>query len=66
MEYQEIKIKIDDTGKVFVEVVGVKGKKCLELTKDLEKKLGDLLERKTKPEFYDDTEKEDNYLNTSL
>lgn len=66
MEYQEIKIKIDDTGKVFVEVVGVKGKKCLDLTKDLEKMLGDLLERTTKPEFYDDEKEDESYLNSNL
>jgi len=62
MEYQSINIKIDQTGKVFLEVEGVGGKKCLELTKDIEKILGEVLEKEYKPEFYDETKDDENYL----
>jgi len=61
MEYQSINIKIDQAGKVFLEVEGVGGKKCLELTKDIEKILGDVLKKEYKPEFYDETKEDKNY-----
>jgi hypothetical protein len=37
---REITITIDKEGKPTIEVKGVKGKKCLDLTRDLEKALG--------------------------
>jgi len=40
MEIQEIEVFIDAVGEVKYEVRGVKGKKCLDLTKDLEADLG--------------------------
>ncbi len=62
MEYQDIKVKIDKTGKVFIEVSGVSGKKCLELTKDVEEMLGGLVERDYKPEFNDEDPNNDIFL----
>jgi len=62
MEYQSINIKIDQVGKVFLEVEGVGGKKCMELTKDIEKILGDVLQRDYKPEYNDETKDDDNVL----
>lgn len=56
MEYQNIDVKISREGKVFLEVSGVKGKKCLELTKELEESLGKLEIREFKPEFKDEDE----------
>ncbi len=41
MEVQEIRLVIDPDGQVRVEVLGVKGQSCLELTSELEKALGD-------------------------
>lgn len=49
---QELRINIDAQGEVQVEVVGVQGDGCLELTKGLESKLGEVLDRKFKPEHY--------------
>lgn len=66
MEYQNIEIKIDKTGKVFLEVSGTKGKQCLALTKDLEKILGEVEKRDFKPEFNDEDYSEDNYLTSNL
>lgn len=40
MELQEVEITIDQNGQVQVQVRGVKGAQCLELTKDLEEALG--------------------------
>lgn len=40
MDIQEIEVTIDKKGQVKVHVRGVKGKQCLDLTKDLELALG--------------------------
>lgn len=53
----ELEISIDAQGEVSINVIGAKGKKCLDLTKDLEEALGIVKERETKPQFYEqDTE----------
>jgi len=48
----KIKIEVSKEGKLSVEVEGIKGKKCLKLTEELEEKLGKVKARKKKPEFY--------------
>jgi hypothetical protein len=40
MEIQEVEITIGKNGQVQIHVRGVKGKKCLDLTKQLEQSLG--------------------------
>ncbi|MEK6833175.1 MAG: DUF2997 domain-containing protein, partial [Nanoarchaeota archaeon] len=50
---EEIKITITNEGQVVIEVNGVKGAACKELTKNLEKVLGDVVESKKKTEFYE-------------
>lgn len=53
MELQEIEVFIDEKGEVKIEVHGVKGMKCLDLTADLEKALGgEVASREMKPEAY--------------
>ena len=47
MEIQEIEVTIDRDGKVSLHVRGVKGKKCLELTRPLEEALGGEVESRT-------------------
>ena len=49
---KEIKITVDvlTNGEVTIDVDGVKGKKCLDLTNALEKKLGGDVDRKMKSE----------------
>jgi hypothetical protein len=44
MEMQEIDVFIDKKGKVRIEVRGVKGKACLDVTKALEEALGGQVE----------------------
>ena len=54
MELEEIQIVIDKDGRVHIEVRGVKGTTCLELTEDLEQALGGQIEaRKMTPESYE-------------
>lgn len=45
MEVQEIEVVVDADGNVRVDVRGVKGKKCTEITRALEAALGDDVER---------------------
>jgi len=49
----EIEIDIDDNGNVSFRVKGVKGKKCLEITKDLEAALGIVVKQEKTAEFYE-------------
>ena len=52
MELQEIDVFIDADGKVTVEVRGVKGKKCLGITKSMEALLGgEVIDRNFSDEF---------------
>lgn len=48
---EKIIITFTDEGPV-IEVQGVKGPRCLVLTEDLEKALGQVSDRERKPEFY--------------
>ena len=49
---KEIVVNIDTNGKPTFEVKGVKGKRCLDLTRDIEKSLGGkVLERKFTREY---------------
>ena len=48
----EIEIDIDDNGNVSFQVKGVKGKKCLEITKELEQALGIVVKQDKTAEFY--------------
>ncbi len=53
---QELEISISETGEVTVNVIGAKGKSCLDLTKDLEESLGTVTAREEKASFYEDDE----------
>jgi hypothetical protein len=51
MELEEIEVTIGKDGQVQIQVRGVKGLKCLEITKELEEALGgDILTRIMTPE----------------
>ena len=62
---QELEISISAEGEVSINVIGAKGKKCLDLTKDFEEAIGIVTERETKPSFYESDDAA-NYLNTGL
>ena len=54
MEVQEIDVFIEKNGQVRVEVQGVKGMACLDVTKNLEDALGGQVEdREMRPEAYE-------------
>jgi hypothetical protein len=60
MELQEIDIFIEKDGQVRLEVRGVKGTSCLDLTKALELALGgEVSSRDMKPEAYEVNEQSD-------
>jgi hypothetical protein len=51
-EKKEIEFSIDDDGKISIKVIGVQGKECLELTKEIEQALGLVVDRQKTGEFY--------------
>ena len=51
MREEKIRIVIMPDGTSTVEVLGVKGKRCLKMTEELEGELGIVTERKTKAEM---------------
>jgi len=54
MEIEEIEIFIKPDGEVSYEVCGVKGKRCLDITKEIELELGGgIIERKETAEMYE-------------
>lgn len=54
---KQIEITIAADGKITTKVNGVKGKGCLELTKELEKALGGAEKRTKTPEYFEPEEK---------
>ena len=65
MELEEIEISIDAQGRVQVEIRGVKGARCLEITREMERLLGDRVVERTHTHEYDqqpDAEREDDWL----
>ena len=51
MREEKIRIIIMPDGSSSVEVIGVKGKRCLKITEELEGELGNVTERKAKAEM---------------
>ena len=51
-EKQTLKFTIRQDGLVSEEVIGVVGNACQDLTRSIEKKLGEVTHVETKPEFY--------------
>ena len=63
MDVQEIEVIIEKDGTVRVEVRGVKGKSCLDLTQGLEEALGGIvLDREMRPEFLENPVEDQNQL----
>jgi hypothetical protein len=53
----ELDIGISPEGLVKVHIKGMRGKKCLDLAKKLEKSLGRITEQRYTPEYYEHEEK---------
>lgn len=56
-DHVELDIGISPEGTVKVHIKGVKGKKCLDLAKKLEKSLGRIRSLRHTPEYYEQEEK---------
>ena len=56
MQKQELEIEISSKGEVTINVIGAKGKSCIDMTKDLEESLGVLKSFEKKSEFYQQEE----------
>ena len=59
---QELEFTIDDDGKISIKVVGIAGKECLDLTKDIEAALGIVTDRKRTSEFYQEPQKQQDQI----
>lgn len=59
MDIQEIEVFIEKDGRVRIEVRGVNGMQCLDLTQGLEEALGGEVEnREMRPEAYDNVQEQ--------
>lgn len=56
---QELEISISNTGEVTVNVIGAKGRTCMDMTKELEESLGIVTSLEKKSEFYQQDQKGD-------
>ncbi|MEW6279297.1 MAG: DUF2997 domain-containing protein [Candidatus Eremiobacterota bacterium] len=56
MEIQEVQVIIGPDGQVKIEVNGVKGMSCLDVTAELEKALGTVKNRELTPEAHEQVE----------
>ncbi len=52
MKQQRIKFSIGQDGTVYEQVYGIKGSQCMDLTKILEEKLGDVQWTKVTTDYY--------------
>lgn len=66
MKKDELEISITKDGEVSLNVIGAKGKKCLDLSKDIEEALGIVTSRETKPQFYEQDSESYTYINTGV
>lgn len=62
-EMQEMEVTISPTGEVKIEVKGVAGPHCLDLTKELENQLGTVEDRQLKGEYYQQNENQQQQWN---
>jgi Protein of unknown function (DUF2997) len=60
MESQEMEITISPTGEVKIQVKGVHGASCLDLTKGLEQGLGTVEDRQLTAEYYEQQQNQQN------
>tara|TARA_B100000287_G_scaffold166500_1_gene157059 strand:+ start:5318 stop:5533 length:216 start_codon:yes stop_codon:yes gene_type:complete len=59
-EQERVKFTIKQDGTVIEEVLNAEGNKCVELTKTIEERLGDVVNRDYKSEYYQQNTVEEN------
>ena len=52
MPTEEIIVTVDEDGNAEIETVGFRGRKCKEVTQELISAMGNVIEEKKKPEYY--------------
>ncbi len=62
----ELEIIIDENGEVLVDVKGMKGKKCEEISNYIEEALGEIKSKKKKPEYYEEEVKISSSVKTEI
>lgn len=60
---QELEIHISETGDININVLGAKGKSCIDMTKELEAALGTVVQRDFKTSYYE--QKDTDYVQQS-
>jgi hypothetical protein len=63
VDMQELEIAISPSGEVKIEVKGVHGDQCLDLTKQLENSLGTVEDRQLKSEYYEQNQNQNQQWN---
>lgn len=58
----DLNITISETGEIEVKVEGINGPKCIELTKELEDQLGDIISKEKTSSYY----KQEENINTDI
>lgn len=61
---EELEISISNTGEVTINVIGAKGKSCIDMTKDLEESLGLIKSFEKKSEFYQQEDNTNSHIYT--
>ncbi len=56
LKKEELEIAISNTGEVTINVIGAKGKSCIDMTKELEESLGIIKSFERKSEFFQQDE----------
>lgn len=62
-QMQEMEVTISPTGEVKIEVKGVAGPGCMDLTRELENQLGTVEDRQLKGEYYQQNENQQQQWN---
>ena len=60
---QALEIHISETGDISINVLGAKGKSCIDMTKELEAALGTVVQRDFKTSYYE--QKDTDYVQQS-
>jgi hypothetical protein len=53
---EELEIVIEPDGTTRIHVKGIRGPRCLDVTREIEEELGEVIDRKYTPEYYDESD----------
>jgi hypothetical protein len=55
MRMEELEIVIEPDGTTFIHVKGIKGARCLDVTRRIEEELGEVTDRRYTSEYYEES-----------